>query len=76
MKLAELIAVVGEDKIAVQELNPAISNVTARRKQRGMDISAVTFLTTHIAPRDLLVAGGEVGLVLWIKREDLPEALR
>ncbi len=67
MKLTELIAAVGEEKIAVQELNPAITNVSSKRKQRGMDISAVTFLTTHIRPGDLVVPGGEIGLVLWIK---------
>ena len=68
MNITELIKAVGEDKISVQELLPAVTTVTARRGS-----SAVTFLTTHMTPRDILVGDGEVGLVLWIKREDLPE---
>lgn len=72
MSLTEIIAAVGEDKIAVQMLLEAVTNVSARK--RG--VNAVTFLTTHIRPADLVVPGGEVGIVLWIKRADIPESMR
>lgn len=72
MNLTELITTVGEDKIALQVLAEAVTNVRSAR--RGA--TAVTFLTTHMRPIDLVQPGGEVGLVLWIKREDLPESMR
>lgn len=75
MKLSEMIAAIGDEKICMQQLAPAITNVaTARGPVKG--ISAVTFLTTHMSPRDAIVPGDEIGLVLWIKREDLPESMR
>lgn len=74
MNITELIAAIGEEKVAVQELTPCITNIATSRRARGA--SAVTFLTSHLSPRDALVPGGEVGLVLWIKRADLPECMR
>jgi hypothetical protein len=70
--IIELIKAIGEEKIAVQELVPAVTNIKSSR--RGA--SAVTFLTTHMSPNDALQPGGEIGLVLWIKRGDLPESMR
>lgn len=72
MTLTEMIAAIGDDKIAVQQLMPAVTNIATRK--RG--VSAVTFLTTHVSPSDAIVPGGEIGLVLWIKRDDLPESMR
>jgi hypothetical protein len=76
MTLTELIAEIGEAKIAVQMLHEAVTNVSDRKPQRGQRVSAVTFLTTHLHAVDLLEPGGEVGIVLWVKREDIPEHMR
>jgi hypothetical protein len=74
MKLTEIINAFGEGKVAVQELAPCITKISTSRKARGA--SAVTFLTTHLQPIDAIVPGGEVGIVIWIKREDIPESMR
>lgn len=76
MTLIEMINAIGQDKIAVQMLLEAVTNVSARKAERGQRVSAVTFLTTHISPADLLEPGGDVGIVLWVKLEDIPESMR
>jgi hypothetical protein len=74
MGIIELLQTIGEDKIAMQVLAEAVTNISRSGRHRGA--SAVTFLTTHMSPNDALQPGGEVGLVLWIKRDDLPEGMR
>lgn len=75
MTLSEMITNIGEDKIAVQMLLDAVTNVKSSPRS-GRGVSAVTFLTTHLSPGDLITQGGEVGIVLWVKRDDIPESMR
>jgi hypothetical protein len=66
MKLSELIAKIGDDKVKFQILQNALSGISL-----GKDgDSKVTFFTNAITPSDVMQSKGKVGLVVWIPREE------
>lgn len=77
MKLSELISQVGDENIAIQTLETSF--VRGSVKKHDVEI---TFATNKTKGQNLITAvatGGkadELGLIVWIPREKLPERLR
>lgn len=69
MTLTQLLRRIGDDKLLVQPLSP----INAVRRRNGD--TEVTFLTDQLDPGDLLIGKpAKVGLVVWVKREDVEAA--
>jgi hypothetical protein len=70
LTLTAIVAAVGEERIGVQPLLPAVTNIRSRRGG-GSD---VTFATDGLAPGDLIGEPRKVALVLWFEAEDWKKA--
>lgn len=75
MTMTELLERVGNDHIKFQNLLESMENIQTRKDGSV----AVTFLTSvnNITPNDVALGTGKhVGLVLWLPRERVDEAMK
>jgi hypothetical protein len=71
MKLSELIAAVGDEYVQFQRLDETLLNADSTKNG-----TKITFVTQALNPGHVLTGTGPVGLVVWLPRDKLAEALK
>lgn len=70
MKIEEMIRAFPEDKIGIQPIGPAITNVSQRK-----GATAITFVTDATTTTEVATNTGRIGIIVWFDREEF-ERLR
>lgn len=70
MNICEMIKAFPDDKIGIQPLGPAITNVAQRK-----GATAITFVTDATTTSEVATNSGRIGIVVWFDREEF-ERLR
>ncbi len=70
MKIDEMIRAFPQDKIGIQPLGPAITNVAQKK-----GATSITFVTDATTTSEVVTNTGRIGIVVWFDREEF-ERLR
>lgn len=70
MNICEIIKAFPDDKIGIQPLGPAITNVAQRKGK-----TAITFVTDATTTTEVATNTGRIGIIVWFDREEF-ERLR
>lgn len=70
MKIEEMIRAFPDDKIGIQPLGPAITNVMQKKGE-----TAITFVTDATTTTEVWGNTGRIGIIVWFDREEF-ERLR
>ena len=70
MNICEIIKAFPDDKIGIQPLGPAITNVAQRK-----GATAITFVTDATTTTEAVTNTGRIGIIVWFDREEF-ERLR
>lgn len=65
MKIEEMIRAFPEDKISIQAIGPAITNVAQRK-----GATAITFVTDATTTSEVATNTGRIGIIVWFDREE------